>query len=137
MTGDGDRPTAVRQLAGAVPAARLGAHIGHGVARLGVDAALVRVRSFPRRVKDLTPQALSRLMGRAVESVSVIDGEAGTSSRARLALTGTGVPESVFVKLSVATAATRMLGELARLGETEARFYDQLAPALGDGVPRS
>jgi hypothetical protein len=137
MTRDGDRPTAVRRLAGAVPAARLGAHIGHGVARLGVDAALVRVRSFPRRVKDLTPQALSRLMGRAVESVSVIDGEAGTSSRARLALTGTGVPESVFVKLSAASAATRMLGELTRLGETEARFYDQLAPALGDGVPRS
>ncbi len=102
-----------------------------------MDTALSRLRSFPRRVADLTPQALSRLMGRTVDAVSVIDGEAGTSSRARLALTGSGVPESVFVKLQAATAATRMLGELARLGETEARFYSQLAPALGDGVPRS
>jgi aminoglycoside phosphotransferase (APT) family kinase protein len=138
MTRDGERVAAVRRLAGTVvPTVRLGVHLGHGVARLGVDAVLVRARPFPRRVEDLTPQALSRLMGRAVDSVSVIEGEAGTSSRARLALTGTGVPESVFVKLSAATAATRMLGELARLGETETRFYGELAPALGDDVPRS
>lgn len=138
MTLDTPRPTAVRRLARtAVPAARLAAHLGHGAARLGVDAALVRLRSFPRRVEDLTPPVLSRLLGRTVDSVSVIEGEAGTSCRARLALTGAAVPESVFVKLSAATAATRMLGELARLGETEARFYDRLAPRLGDGVPRS
>jgi len=129
---------AVHRLAAkGIAAGRLGAHVGHGAARLGVDAALQRVRSFPRRASDLTPEALSRLMGRTVESVSIIDGEAGTSSRARLALTGDDVPESVFVKLSAATAATRMLGELARLGETEARFYRRLAPRLGDGILRS
>jgi hypothetical protein len=121
----------------AIAAGRLGAHVGHGVARLGIDAALARVRPFPRRVADLTPAVLSRLVGGTVESVTFLDGEAGTSSRARLALTGPGVPESVFVKLSAATATTRMLGELARLGETEARFYRQLAPELGDGVPVS
>jgi hypothetical protein len=110
-----------------IAAGRLGAHVGHGVARLGIDAALARVRPFPRRVADLTPAVLSRLVGGTVESVTFLDGESGTSSRARLALTGTSVPESVFVKLSAATATTRMLGELARLGETE----------LGDGVPVS
>jgi Ser/Thr protein kinase RdoA (MazF antagonist) len=120
-----------------ISAARFGAHLGHGVARLGVDGALGRLRSFPRRVSDLTAEALSRVMGREVESVTVIDGEAGTSSRARLALTGRDVPASVFVKLSAATAATRMLGELARLGETESRFYGQLAPQLGEGIPTS
>jgi len=120
-----------------VSAARLAAHLGHGVTRLGVDGALARVRSFPRRVSDLTPEALSAVMDRTVESVTVIDGEAGTSSRARLALTGPDVPASVFVKLSAATAATRMLGEMASLGETEARFYSQLASRLGDGVPTS
>ncbi len=102
-----------------------------------MDSALGRFRSFPRRVDDLTAEALSAVMGRRVEAVSILDGEAGTSSRSRLALTGEDVPESVFVKLSAATAATRMLGELAQLGETEARFYKQLAPALGDGIPRS
>jgi Ser/Thr protein kinase RdoA (MazF antagonist) len=118
-----------------ISAVRLGVHVGHGFARLGVDAALAGSRSFPRRVEDLTPAVLSGLIGGTVETVSVIDGETGTSSRARLALTGAGAPESVFVKLSAATAATRMLGELARLGETEARFYGGLAPELGDGVP--
>jgi hypothetical protein len=115
----------------------LGVHLGHGVQRLVTDSVLGRWRGFPRRVDDLGPDVLSEVMGRRVESVTILAGEAGTSSRARLALTGAGVPDSVFVKLSAATAATRMLGELARLGETEARFYGGLACRLGDGVPRS
>lgn len=92
---------------------------------------------FPRQVEDLTAPTLARIMGRTVDSVTILDGESGTSSRARLALGGRGVPETVFVKLSAATAATRMLGELARLGETEARFYRQLAPAMAGGIPHS
>jgi Ser/Thr protein kinase RdoA (MazF antagonist) len=130
-------PRARGPVARVASAARLGVQLGHGVQRLATDSVLRGFRAFPRRVEDLTAEALARIMGRDVESVSILDGEAGTSSRARLALTGKGVPESVFVKLSAATAATRMLGELARLGETEARFYKQLAPALGDGIPRS
>ena len=126
-----------RLLAPVAPVARLGAHVGHGVQRLATDSALGRMRNFPRRVDDLTAEVLSRLMALPVDAVSVIDGEVGTSSRARLALAGRGVPPSVFVKLSAATAATRMLGELARLGETEARFYAELAPLLGKGIPRS
>jgi Ser/Thr protein kinase RdoA (MazF antagonist) len=134
-----DRGTStVQRLLGPVlPAVRLGAHVGHGVQRLVTDSALGRTRRFPRRVEDLTAEVLSSLTGLGVESVSIIGGEAGTSSRARLALTGNGVPASVFVKLSAATAATRMLGELAQLGETESRFYSQLAPLLGEGIPRS
>ncbi len=75
-------------------------------------------------------------MGRAVTSVSVIDGDAGTSSRARLALTGDGVPDSVFVKMPAETAATRLMGELGRLARTEVRFYSQLSPELTD-VPKA
>jgi hypothetical protein len=118
-------------------AVRLGVHLGHGLQRLVTDSALGRIRTFPRRVEHLTPEVLTGLIGRRVDTVAVIDGEAGTSSRARLALSGDCVPDSVFVKLPAATAATRMLGELARLGETEARFYRQLAPSLGEGIPRS
>ncbi|MCV7080299.1 phosphotransferase, partial [Mycolicibacterium insubricum] len=47
------------------------------------------------------------------------------------------MPQTVFVKMPAATAATRMLGELARLAETECRFYRNLAEELGDGVPVS
>lgn len=86
---------------------------------------------------DLTPTALSAIIGRRVDSVAIRDGAAGTSSRARLALTGDDVPASVFVKMSADSAGIRMLGELAGLGETEARFYRELAPELGAGVPRS
>ena len=37
------------------------------------------------------------------------------------------MPDSVFVKLAAETAATRLMGELGRLGQTEVRFYRQLA----------
>jgi len=75
-------------------------------------------------------------MGSTVTSVSVISRDAGTSSRARLALTGDGVPESVFVKMPAETAATRMMGELGRLAETETRFYGRLAQEL-TGLPKA
>lgn len=91
---------------------------------------------MPRRIGDLDADYLSQITGHRIESVSIIGGDAGTSSRARLALTGSGVPESVFVKMPAETAATRMMGELGRLGHTEVRFYQQLADGL-PGVPRS
>ncbi len=118
-------------------ALRFGAHVGRGVRRLAVDGALGGRRSFPRTVADLTPETLSAITGRQVTSATLLDGASGTSSRARLALTGPDVPESVFVKMSAASAGIRMLGELAGLGETEANFYRYLAAELGSGVPRS
>lgn len=105
--------------------------------RLALDGVLGARRSFPRRIADLTPTALSAIIGRPVDSVTVLDGAAGTSSRARLGLTGVDVPSSVFVKMTAATAAIRMLGELAGLGETEARFYRELASELGPAIPQS
>lgn len=67
-------------------------------------------------------------------SVSVIGGDTGTSSRARLALTGDDVPASVFVKMPAETVATRMIGELGRLAQTEVLFYRELSSQL-TGVP--
>ncbi|MFN6554881.1 phosphotransferase [Mycolicibacterium septicum] len=125
--------TSARRL---VPAAGLAAHIGHGVQRIATDAVIGRMRPLPRRIADLDAAYLSELTGCRVESVSVVGGDAGTSSRARLALSGTGVPESVFVKMPAETGATRMMGELGRLGHTEVRFYQQLADGL-PGVPRA
>ena len=124
-------------MAQVVSVGRLAAQLGHGVQRLATDAALRRLRSFPRTIGDLTAESLSAVMRRDVGSVTVLDGAAGTSTRARLSLTGEGVPDSVFVKMSASAVATRMLGELARLGETESRFYKELAPEIGSGVPRA
>ena len=111
-------------------------HIGRGVQRIATDAAIGRVRSLPRTVNDLDAAFLSEVMGRTVTSVSVIGGDAGTSSRARLGLVGADVPASVFVKMPAATVATRMMGEIGRLAATETRFYRELSSRL-DGVPES
>jgi hypothetical protein len=118
------------------PVVGLASHLGRGVQRIATDAIVGRVRSMPRTVRDLDAIALSHIMGRTVTSVAVIGSDAGTTSRARLALTGDGVPESVFVKMPGETVATRLMGELGRLAETETRFYSQLAREL-TGVPKS
>ncbi len=118
------------------PAIALAAHLARGAQRVVTDLAVGRTRSLPRTVAGLDARFLSRLMGATVTSVSVLGGDAGTSSRARLALTGDDVPTSVFVKMPAAIAATRMMGEVGRLARTETRFYQELAPQL-TGLPSS
>jgi Phosphotransferase enzyme family len=118
------------------PILGLASHLGRGVQRIATDALVGRIRSLPRSIGDLDAAYLSQIMGRTVTSVSVIGGDAGTSSRARLALTGDDVPDTVFVKMAAETVATRLMGELGRLAETETRFYSQLAHEL-TGVPKS
>ena len=112
----------------------LAAHLGRGIGRVTADAIVGSRAGLPRMVGDLNTAALSNVMGRNVRSVRVLASAAGTSSRARLVLTGDDVPESVFIKLGAQTAATRLMGELDRLGNTEVRFYSQLAAEL-PGVP--
>ena len=85
-----------------VPVLGLAAHLGRGVQRVATDAVIGRLRSLPRTIGDLDAQSLSEIIGRRVTSVSVIGGDAGTSSRARLGLTGDG-PASVFVKMPAET----------------------------------
>ncbi|OBI18387.1 phosphotransferase [Mycobacterium sp. E2497] len=115
-------------------AAGLAAHLGRGVRRVATDAVIGGRLGLPRRVRDIDAAVLSRVMGTTVRSVRVLGSDAGTSARARLVLTGKDVPSSVFVKLAATTAATRLMGELGRLGHTEVRFYNQLAPQI-IGVP--
>jgi Phosphotransferase enzyme family len=112
----------------------LAAHVGRGIGRVTADAIVGSRAGLPRTVGDLNTAALSRVMGRNVRSIRVLTSDAGTSSRARVVLTGDDVPESVFIKIAAQTAATRLMGELGRLGNTEVRFYSQLAPEL-PGVP--
>ena len=118
------------------PAIGLAAHLGRGLQRVATDLTFGRARALPRTVGDLDAEYMSTIMAATVTSVSVIGGDAGTSSRARLALTGDGVPDSVFVKMPAETAATRLMGEVGRLAATETRFYQELAPEL-TGVPTS
>ncbi|MGB5795567.1 MAG: phosphotransferase [Mycolicibacter algericus] len=114
----------------------LAGHLGRGTGRIITDAVVGRLPRLPRRVTDLTPAHLTRLLGRRVDRVSIVDGDAGTSSRARLALEGNDVPGTVFVKMPAETAGTRFVTELGRLAETETRFYSEIAPRLGD-VPQA
>jgi Phosphotransferase enzyme family len=103
--------------------------------RVAAQSLIGWSRSMPRSIGALDAPTLSWIMDRNVTSVSLIGGDDGTSSRARLALTGTGVPASVFVKMPARTAGTRFIGELGRLADTEVRFYQQIAPEL-TGVPQ-
>jgi Phosphotransferase enzyme family len=114
----------------------LAAHLGRGFGRVAADAVVGGRLGLPRTVEDIDAAVLSNIMGTTVRSVRVLGSDAGTLSRARLVLTGKDVPDSVFVKITAKTAATRLMGELGRLGHTEVRFYSQLAPQL-TGVPNA
>ncbi len=114
----------------------LAAHLGRGIGRVTTDALVGQRAGLPRTVDQINAGALHDVMGITVTSVRVLSADAGTSSRARLALTGDGVPQTVFVKLAAQTTATRLMGELGRLGHTEVRFYSQLAPEL-TGLPEA
>lgn len=120
----------------AFPILGLAAHLGRGTRRIVTSAAAGRLPRLPRRVGELTAAQLTRILGRRVERAVVVDGDSGTSSRARVALDGDGVPDTVFVKMPAETVATRFITELGRLAETETRFYSQVAPRLS-GVPRA
>src|SRR5512143_1796709 len=113
-----------------VPALGLAAHLGRGVARIATDAVVGRLRSLPRTLDEVTPEFLSKIMRREVTSSNVIGSDTGTSSRARLALSGNDVPDSVFLKMPAKTVATRLIGELGRLAQTEVLFYRELSPRL-------
>ncbi|OBF63209.1 phosphotransferase [Mycobacterium sp. 852002-51971_SCH5477799-a] len=110
------------------------AHLGRGAGRVATDAALGGGFGLPRTVESIDPSVLSRVMGTTVRSIRVLSRDAGTSSCGRLVLTGKNVPDSVFVKVAAQSAATRLMGELGRLGHTEVRFYRELAPQV-IGVP--
>lgn len=112
----------------------LAAHLGRGAGRVATDAVVGGRFGPPRTVEDIDPATLSRVMGTTVRSIRVLSRDAGTSSRGRLVLTGREVPDSVFVKVAAQAAATRLMGELGRLGHTEVRFYRELAPQV-IGVP--
>ncbi|WP_369829665.1 phosphotransferase [Mycobacterium sp. E2479] len=112
----------------------LAAHLGRGAGRVATDAVVGPRFGLPRTIEGIDPAVLSRVMGTRVRSVRVLSWDAGTSSRGRLVLTGKNVPDSVFVKVAAQSAATRLIGELGRLGHTEVRFYRDLAPQVV-GVP--
>jgi hypothetical protein len=109
-----------------VPVLGLATHLGRGIQRVTTDAVIGRLRSLPRTIDELDARSLSKILGRRVTSVSVISGDAGTSSRARWTLTCDDGPGSVFVKMAAKTVATRLMGELGRLAQTEVLFYREL-----------
>ena len=74
------------------------------VGRLAVDA-VPRPGRLPRSTADLDAATLSRVLGRDVERVSVLDGTSGTTDRSRLAVEGRDLPGSVFVKMAATDAA--------------------------------
>lgn len=114
--------------------------------RVGVD----RLRGgeadgVPRTVDDVTPGWLEGALRVAdptvrVHGVRPLDGHSGTTTRARLAVTYAqpcALPETFFLKITPRGVAQRIFGHAFGLGETEVRFYRELARALPVRAPRA
>ncbi len=94
-----------------------------------------RAGAVPRTPGDITAPWLTELIGRRVDAIAVCDEEQGTATRARLRLTGDGVPETVFVKTTPRRPIERLFHNVYGLGETEAFFYRLVAQELPDCTP--
>jgi aminoglycoside phosphotransferase (APT) family kinase protein len=94
-----------------------------------------RPGAVPRTPTDITAEWLSELMGRRVDAIAVCDEEHGTATRARLALTGDGVPATVFVKTTPTRPIERLFNNVYGLGEAEAVFYQVVAREIADCTP--
>ena len=121
-----------------IPAARLGAHIWD-------TASATRrwtrrwdgSRSFPRRVADLTPEALSRGDGshRRVGDGARRRGGHVVAGPARA--DGTDVPESVFVKLLRRDGRHPDARRTGPARRDRGAVLRAVGAALGDGIPTS
>ncbi len=110
------------------------ARLAGAVVRMGRDRIAPR-RGFPRGVAELDARYLRGVLGAPVEGVEVLTTTDGTTDRARLALVGTGVPASVFVKMAPSAALTRLFVDLADLGAGEIGFYRDVRPGLDLEAP--
>jgi hypothetical protein len=97
-------------------------HVTREGRRLAADRLLRG--PLPRTLDGVGTELLSELLGRRVTSARRLGGTEGTTDRVRVALTGDGVPDSVFVKTASHDLGTRLFGGLAGLGENEVRFYN-------------
>ncbi len=114
---------------------------------LAADRMVPGGRDIPRAATGVTPGWLTaalqgRFPGVRVRLVRGLAADAGTTQRARLAVTyddpgrGDAPPESIFVKLAPADLRTRLFVNLLRLGSTEVRFYRRLAEEVPVDVAR-
>ena len=111
------------------------AHVAREVRRLAADRVLRG--PLPRTLDAVDSTLLTDLLGRRVDGVRRLAGTEGTTDRARLALTGDGVPATVFVKTASHVAGTRLFGGLASLGANEVRFYRDVRPQLAAEAPQA
>lgn len=96
---------------------------------------------IPAGVGDLTPAWLGAVFGAAVDAVEVTPiGTGQIADSVRLAITWAesrdGLPSSVVVKTTTASAASKAAAMATRTYEVEAGFYNDLASTLAVRTPR-
>jgi hypothetical protein len=91
----------------------------------------------PIEMADLTPAWFSKVLGRDVRSVEIVDAHSGTTGRARVALDAGAGPEPIFVKLAPFTEWGRAFIRNVGIGQSEARFYASLGAEVPVRTPRS
>jgi aminoglycoside phosphotransferase (APT) family kinase protein len=111
-----------------------------------VDALIPARRRFPARLEDITPEWLEAALqaacpGARLNGFRVVDEHAGTTSRARIALSyadpgeAGAPPERLFLKLTPADWATRIFVDLTGIGRSELQFYQSLRAELPVRAP--
>lgn len=96
----------------------------------------MRPVTIPVDIEDLSPAWFTAALDVDVTAAEILDAHSGTTGRARVALEGAGVPDSVFVKLAPFDADQRAFVRMTGLGLAETRFYATAGNALPVRSPR-
>jgi len=97
-----------------------------------------RARSdLPRHLDSVDAAWLARFTDRRITAVEVLGRDSGTTTRARVKLTGDDrVPATVFVKLAPTERRTRIFVNLMGLGRQEVAFYNRVRASVPVTTPR-
>ncbi len=121
--------------------------IARAATNLVLDDGRTWMLGFPNAADELTVDFLHRAMHRIhpkarITDFEVLDAHAGTTSRIRIALRGSGeladgqpLPDSLFLKLTPSGPAQRLFVDATGIGRSELEFYRHVRPGLPVPAP--
>ena len=93
---------------------------------------------LPRDLSEVDARWLAHVLGADVRTVEFVGENSGTTTRARLRVTGGNgaLPPTLFLKLAPTERRTRLFVNLMGLGRQEVAFYRQVQPTVPVAAPR-
>src|SRR3954469_1145287 len=94
---------------------------------------------LPRDLSEVDATRLGRLVGADIRTLEIAGSNSGTTTRARIRVTGADdrLPPSLFLKVAPTERRTRLFVNLMGLGRQEVAFYREVRASVPVAAPRA